>query len=57
MSGTTDTTPAPAQEDPLVRWERLNRLVSQLQLTHEQFGHVLDRLAAEVESQRPEVRG
>jgi hypothetical protein len=43
-------------EDPLVAWDRLNRLVSQLQLTNQQFGHVLDRLAAGVEAQRPEVR-
>jgi hypothetical protein len=43
-------------EDPLVAWDRLNRLVSQLQLTHQQFGHVLDRLAVRVEEQRPEVR-
>lgn len=43
-------------EDPLVTWDRLNRLVSQLQLIHQQFGYVLDRLAAGVEEQRPEDR-
>lgn len=41
-------------EDPFLRWERLNRLVSQLQLTHEQTGLVIARLADEVEALRPE---
>ena len=54
MSGQPDDQSGPGV-DPLVRWERLSRLVSQLQLSHEQVGHVLDRLAAELEAQRPEV--